>query len=117
MESVDPDQITLVEALDDDFRKLAVDLVVGRPELLLPAAAAVDGTLLDVVPAELRELAGVVAAGMEGVGVVLGGVGGVDGGHVVQDGPQDALAEAVVPVLRRDGGNVNSNSNNDVSSR
>ena len=56
MESVDPYQISLVEALDDNFRKLAIDLVVSRPQCLFAASATVKGSLLKVITTEFREL-------------------------------------------------------------
>mmetsp|Transcript_5503 Transcript_5503/g.11619 ORF Transcript_5503/g.11619 Transcript_5503/m.11619 type:complete len:835 (-) Transcript_5503:739-3243(-) len=99
MEAVDPDQVAFVEALDHDLGKLAVDLVVGRPQLLFPAAAAVDGTLLDIVAAQFRKLlvsGRLVVVLVQGFGVVRGGMGSVHGGHVVQHRPQDSLAKAVV---------------------
>mmetsp|Transcript_23387 Transcript_23387/g.51207 ORF Transcript_23387/g.51207 Transcript_23387/m.51207 type:complete len:571 (+) Transcript_23387:1138-2850(+) len=104
MESVDPDQIPLVETLDDDFGELAVDLVVGGPQFLLATAAAVNGSLFDVVAADLGELLPVLVGVPDaGIRVVFGGVRGVDGGDVVQDRPQDALAESIVHFTKYQG--------------
>mmetsp|Transcript_10714 Transcript_10714/g.27070 ORF Transcript_10714/g.27070 Transcript_10714/m.27070 type:complete len:303 (-) Transcript_10714:420-1328(-) len=97
MKSVNPYQISLVEALNNHLGKLAVDIVVGSPEFLFPATAAVDGSLFDVIPAKLGELFFVVASVLiGGIGIVLGGMGSVHRCHVVQDGPQNALAESIV---------------------
>ena len=101
---VDPYQVPLVEALDDGIPKVAVDGREGAPELPLPAAVAVYGTLRHVIHAVLGVVGVVLLAIGLGLGVVARVVdvrgAGVDGRDVVQDGPEDALAKAVVPVHR-----------------
>mmetsp|Transcript_12757 Transcript_12757/g.30370 ORF Transcript_12757/g.30370 Transcript_12757/m.30370 type:complete len:670 (-) Transcript_12757:275-2284(-) len=119
VEAVDPDQVALVEALDDGVGKLPVDGRVRRPEGGLPAGVAVDGAGRHVVHGVLGEGVGryrpgllllvaavpvttAAAAGTVSAGSCLA-VAGVDRRHVVEDGPQHALAEAVVHLAEQTG--------------
>ena len=111
VEAMNPDEIALVEALDDGVGKLAVDSRVGRPKGGFAAGIAVDGTGRHVVHGVLRKRIGGYRAGLL-LPVVVAAVGtggrsaagltmtGVDRRYVVQDGPQHTLAKAIVPVKR-----------------
>lgn len=93
MKAVDPDQIPLVEALDDDVGEVSIDGGEGRPQLGLATAVAVDGSLGYVVHAVFgvfrsRFVVLVILFGVAvlGLGVDASGAG-VDVGDVVQDRP------------------------------
>mmetsp|Transcript_24573 Transcript_24573/g.58101 ORF Transcript_24573/g.58101 Transcript_24573/m.58101 type:complete len:276 (+) Transcript_24573:2852-3679(+) len=97
MEPVDPDQISFVEALDNDFGEFAIHLVVCGPEFLFSSPSAVNWSLLDIVTADLRKLFPVlVEISDTGIRIIFGGMRCIDGGHVVQYRPQDSLAESIV---------------------
>lgn len=98
MESVNPHKVALVEALDHHLRKLAVHGVIGRPILSFSTATSVDWTLLDIVCAVRGKLAGIMRLRIiRHVLFLWTLVLGVNGRHVMQNGPENALAETIVP--------------------
>jgi len=56
VKAMDPHKVSLVEALNHHFRKLAIDSVVRCPKLCLASSASMDWTLSDIVHAVLGEL-------------------------------------------------------------
>jgi hypothetical protein len=95
---MDPYKISLVEVLDNNFRKLAIDCVVGSPQLLFTASTPMDRALFYIVHAVFRELLFFPAVIIVFTNPVCFWLGRVNGSDVVHDWPQNALAKSIVPV-------------------
>lgn len=74
-----PNEITLVEALNDDIGEISIDCGEGCPQFCLSASVSVNGTLCDVVHAVFGVFRIVVGFGLF-VGIVVVLVFSVDSG-------------------------------------
>jgi hypothetical protein len=73
MKSMDPYEISLVEALNDDIGEISIDCGEGRPQFGFSASVSVNGTLSHVVHAVFGVFGIVVGFGLfVGIAVVLG---------------------------------------------
>lgn len=105
MKPVNPDQVAIVETLNNHFSKQTIDGIVGPPEFGFTASTPVNGSLLHVIHAIVGKLFGVVtttAAAITAICVCTGsfevifGAVGIHQCDIVQDRPQRPLAKSIV---------------------